>query len=192
MLYGKTTHVLVCMKEYLDVVDEMGNPTGQIIERNIAHQKGIRHRTSHVWLFRKKENNIEILLQKRSPQKDSFPNCFDISTAGHIPAGDSFLDSAIREAKEELGIDLVKEKCIDCGIRTFEYKGNFHQKPFHDVQVSKIFAYECNQDLFDFQTEEIQNVCWMKYQDVIFGVEHHLWEHCIYLEELKMIEKAWL
>ena len=35
--------------EYLDIVDEMGNPTGEIVEREYAHRHGIRHRTSHVW-----------------------------------------------------------------------------------------------------------------------------------------------
>ncbi|MGN1182202.1 MAG: hypothetical protein ACI4SR_04275 [Faecalibacillus sp.] len=40
--------------EYLDIVDEKGNPTGQIIERQEAHKKGIRHRTSHVWILRKR------------------------------------------------------------------------------------------------------------------------------------------
>ena len=42
--------------EYLDVVDENGVPTGQIVERIMAHEKGIRHRTSHVWIFRKRNN----------------------------------------------------------------------------------------------------------------------------------------
>lgn len=41
--------------EYLDIVDEMGNPTGEIVEREYAHRHGIRHRTSHVWLLRKKQ-----------------------------------------------------------------------------------------------------------------------------------------
>ena len=38
--------------ELLDVVDENGIPTGETVERSIAHAKGIRHRTSHVWLLR--------------------------------------------------------------------------------------------------------------------------------------------
>ena len=73
------------MKELLDIVDELGNPTGKVVEREIAHQKGIRHRTSHVWLVRKRNNKVQVLLQKRSHNKDSFPDCYDISSAGHIP-----------------------------------------------------------------------------------------------------------
>lgn len=36
--------------ELLDIVDENGCPTGETVERETAHRKGIRHRTSHVWL----------------------------------------------------------------------------------------------------------------------------------------------
>ena len=76
---------------------------GKTIEREIAHQQGILHRTAHVWLLRKKQQKIQILLQKRSHFKDSFPDCYDISSAGHIPTGVDFIPSAIRELKEELG-----------------------------------------------------------------------------------------
>ncbi len=69
-------------EEYLDIVNEKGEPTGETIERNTAHTLGIRHRTSHVWLLRKKEGMIQILLQKRSDNKDSHPGCYDISSAG--------------------------------------------------------------------------------------------------------------
>ena len=63
------------MKEFLDIVNEKGMPTGQIVDRDTAHLKGIWHRTSHVWLVRKKNGIIQILLQKRSMIK-SFPGCY--------------------------------------------------------------------------------------------------------------------
>ena len=83
--------------ELFDVVDENGMPTGEIIERSEAHRLGKPHRTSHVWIVRKKGERVEILLQKRCEQKDSYPGCYDISSAGHIPAGDDFEESALRE-----------------------------------------------------------------------------------------------
>ena len=45
--------------EILDICDELGNPTGKTVEREIAHQQGILHRTAHVWILRKKENKKE-------------------------------------------------------------------------------------------------------------------------------------
>lgn len=46
------------MAEFLDIVNENGLPTGQIVERSIAHLKGIWHRTSHVWLVRRKQEAV--------------------------------------------------------------------------------------------------------------------------------------
>ena len=65
--------------EYLDIVDENGVPTGKIAERTAAHKQGLRHRTSHVWILRERAGKVEVLLQKRSQNKDSFPGCYDIS-----------------------------------------------------------------------------------------------------------------
>lgn len=58
--------------EILDICDELGNPTGKTVERKIAHQQGILHRTAHVWILRKKENKIQILLTKRSDKRIRF------------------------------------------------------------------------------------------------------------------------
>lgn len=90
--------------ELLDVVDEYGCPTGQKIGRSIAHSEGIRHRTAHVWIVRRTDEGTEVLLQKRSMNKDSFPGRYDTSSAGHIQAGAEPKESAIRELREELGI----------------------------------------------------------------------------------------
>ena len=60
--------------EYLDVVDETGRPTGQTVARSVAHAQGIRHRTAHVWLVRRRAGRLQVLLQRRSENKDStFP-----------------------------------------------------------------------------------------------------------------------
>ena len=42
--------------EILDICDEFGNPTGKVEDREIIHQEGLLHRTAHVWLLRKKNN----------------------------------------------------------------------------------------------------------------------------------------
>lgn len=97
--------------EYLDIVDENGEPTGVIKERSKVHAEGDLHRTSHVWIVRDNDKGgWDVLLQKRSQNKDSFPGCYDISSAGHIPAGDDYIESALRELKEELGIDAKPEE----------------------------------------------------------------------------------
>ncbi|MCR5262231.1 MAG: NUDIX domain-containing protein, partial [Clostridiales bacterium] len=90
--------------EYLDICGENGEPTGETVSRAEAHSRGILHRTAHVWIVRKTGEGREVLLQKRSMDKDSFPGRWDTSSAGHIPAGEEPLGSALRELSEELGI----------------------------------------------------------------------------------------
>ena len=79
--------------EYIDIVDEQGNPTGEKVERSIAHSQGIRHRTAHIWIVRKVNGRYQVLMQKRAMNKESFPGMFDTSSAGHIQAGDEPLES---------------------------------------------------------------------------------------------------
>ena len=60
-------------KEILDIVDDNGQPTGEVIDRVTAHREGILHRTSHVWLVRIKDGRQQVLLQKRSEVAMTFP-----------------------------------------------------------------------------------------------------------------------
>lgn len=178
--------------EILDIVDEQGVPTGEKIERNKAHELGIAHRTSHVWIIREKNDKIQVLLQKRSEMKDSYPGRYDISSAGHIPAGVNFIPSALRELKEELGYEAKEEQLIYCGKRRFQFDQIFHGRPFHDNQVSGIYALWLDREPEDFilQTEEVAEVRWFDFEDCVQKVKQNQIPHCIYLEELQMVEKA--
>lgn len=186
------SYIEVVHMEYLDIVDENGVPTGQTVEREKAHAEGIMHRTSHVWLVRKRGKRIEILLQKRCDTKDSFPGCYDISSAGHIPAGVDFAPSAVRELKEELGIDATEEELIFCGDCTLNSDDVFHGKPYHDRQYYRVFALWCDREESEFalQAEEVAAVRWMELSEAIAAVQGNAIPHCIYPEELFMVKEA--
>ena len=94
-----------------------GTPTGTIVERGVAHSEGRCHGTAHIWIARANEKSgCEVLLQKRSAWKDSNPGCYDISSAGHLSAGDTYLEGALREIGEELGIHAEAEELRDLGL----------------------------------------------------------------------------
>ena len=177
--------------EYFDVVDENGKPTGEIVERKEAHAKGIKHRTSHVWIMRKKDNKMQILLQKRCESKDSFPGCYDISSAGHIHHGDDFRTSAIRELKEELGVDIAPEKLIDCGLIRIHFDEVFYGKEFIDNQVSQVYLLWLDREESEFvvQKEEIDSVKWMDFEECKKAVVENTIPNFIILDELKMLEE---
>ena len=178
--------------EILDIVDKSGNPTGQTVEREKAHEKGIMHRTSHVWLLRKKHGKIQILLQKRSETKESFPGCYDISSAGHIPAGMGFVESAIRELQEELGISASHDELVFCGDRIVIWDDCFFGIPFHDRQYSRVFILwrDIDEEGFKLRKEEVDSVLWMDLDECIAAVGNNQIKHCIYPEELIMVKNA--
>lgn len=182
------------MKEFLDIVDETGQPTGEIVDRETAHAKGVLHRTSHVWLARKKNGKIQILLQKRAKHKSSFPGCYDISSAGHIPAGDSYEISALRELKEELGVKAEEKDLIYCGDRKVIWDDVFFGKPFHDRQISRVFLLWLDREESEFtiQEEEVDSVLWMDFEQCYAGVQNGLFQNCIVLEELQMLMSAFV
>lgn len=182
------------MKEFLDIVDETGQPTGEIVDRETAHAKGVLHRTSHVWLARKKNGKIQILLQKRAKHKSSFPGCYDISSAGHIPAGDSYEISALRELKEELGVQAEEKDLIYCGDRKVIWDDVFFGKPFHDRQISRVFLLWLDREESEFtiQEEEVDSVLWMDFEQCYAGVQNGLFQNCIVLEELQMLMSAFV
>ena len=178
--------------EILDIVDENGLPTGQTVERTLAHAQGIRHRTAHVWLLRRRNGKVQVLLQKRSENKDSFPGCYDISSAGHIPAGVDFAESALRELREELGVTLEPSALMLCGNRLSRKDDVFHGQPFHDDQYSRVFAawYDAEEADFALQKEEVSAVRWMDLAECMEKVATHAMPHCIRPEELTMIKNA--
>ncbi|MEK6958786.1 MAG: NUDIX domain-containing protein [archaeon] len=89
--------------ELVDLLDNKGNKTGKMALKSEAHKKGLWHEAVHLWIFNDKG---EILLQHRCPEKVLFPNLWDISVAGHMGAGEDPGNVALREAKEELGLNL--------------------------------------------------------------------------------------
>ena len=154
--------------EYFDICDESGSPTGEIIDRETAHRDGILHRTAHVWIVRKKTQGYDILLQKRSMEKDSFPGLYDTSSAGHIPTGSEPLPSAIRELQEELGIAAKPEQLIYAGSFRIQYEEKFHGQIFRDNEVTKVYVYQEPVDIKELilQKSEVDEVRWFDLEEV--------------------------
>ena len=118
--------------EYLDVLDKSGAKTGESKPRNLVHRDGDWHRTVHVWIINSRK---EILLQKRSQQREKYPNMWHISAAGHVLAGDDSVTAAIKEVKEELGINIEAKdiKLLFSTHKSSSPKPEFIENEFQDV-----------------------------------------------------------
>lgn len=93
------------MKNAIDVLDESGLRTGEILSRSDIHRLGKLHRVVHLYLF---DTKGRLLLQRRSSTVDHFPGALTISVLGHVDAGESSMDTAERELEEELGLSREK------------------------------------------------------------------------------------
>ena len=80
-------------------------PTGKVKKRSQVHKDGDWHRSMHLWIYQfdSANENVRVLLQRRSPYKDTHPDMLDVSCAGHVNAGDDILETTMREMEEELG-----------------------------------------------------------------------------------------
>lgn len=185
--------------ELLDVRREDGSLTGEVRERTIAHENGDLHGTAHVWIVRRTAQGAwEVLLQKRSRNKDSFPGCYDASSAGHIPAGSDYRESALRELEEELGITAAEEDLKEAFMHLGYAEAEFYGEPFKNAEVSMVYVYEREVDItrLKLQQEEVESVCWMEYETILKEVREETErgsceKYCIFFDEFEQLGK-WL
>lgn len=123
------------MEELIDVLNEKGDLTGEVVSREIIHRLGLWHRSNHVWIINSKG---ELLIQQRSKQKINHGGFWDVSAAGHISAGEIGIDSALREVNEELGIQIKKNNLKYLGVTTRKNivnNGTYLDNEFVDVYI---------------------------------------------------------
>ena len=91
-------------EEIFDVVNE----ADEIIDRrprHEVHRLGLKHRAVHVLVF---NGRGEVFLQKRSLKKDTAAGLWDSSASGHLNAGEDYDACAIRELREEIGLNVAE------------------------------------------------------------------------------------
>ncbi|MGE4517966.1 MAG: NUDIX domain-containing protein [Desulfobacteraceae bacterium] len=93
--------------ELIEIIDKNHKPTGMVKSRDEVHRKGYIHKTVHVWVV---SPDNQILIQKRAKTKLTHPEMWDVSCAGHVSAGDTSLETAVKELYEETGIKASPSK----------------------------------------------------------------------------------
>jgi isopentenyldiphosphate isomerase len=142
-------------EEMFDIYDKQMNWLG-VAPRSEVHAKGLWHRTFQCWIVSCEQPEPVLLLQLRSPDKDLFPSLLDISSAGHLAAGETIRDG-VRELEEELGLKVDFDDLISCGMYAEEDLLSDH---LIDRELCHIFVYRCDQPLIDYtlQPDEVSGI----------------------------------
>jgi len=94
--------------EVLDVVDDHDEVIGRTTRHEI-HERGLKHRAVHVLLFNLRD---ELFVQRRAATKDTFPRRYDSSASGHLDSGENYDACAVRELREELGLEVHPQELV--------------------------------------------------------------------------------
>ena len=168
-------------------------PVAEVQERDTVHRLGLLHATVHMWVVRTNEaGKREVLLQKRSRNKDSNPGCWDLSSAGHIAAGDERLHAAVRELREELGIRAEPGELTYIGHTRRKTMKPFYGKMWLDNQISYVYLYqgEVEIDRITLQEEEVEEVRWMEPEEVFRRLEDPHFKNCLNPEEIELLMQS--
>jgi len=148
------------MSELFDELDENGNLTGNVIDRDKAHKVGAWHRAVLLCII----NSMgQVFMQKRSATKKLWGGCWDVACGGHIEAGEFGLPSIIREAREELGIELIPSDIhyVSC-IRSDNKTDKRWDRHFNEYYIAFI---DLDVGAIKTQAGEVDEVRWMDYAD---------------------------
>lgn len=135
------------MKELIDLYSVDREFTGMTAVRGDVLPDDMYCLVVHVCIF---NSNGEMLIQKRSKEKERWPGMWDLSVCGCVRAGETSRDAGVREAKEELGLDIDFD--THRPILTINFEKGFDD--FYtieaDIDISEL----------DLQQNEVDEVKW--------------------------------
>src|SRR5947208_10067757 len=132
--------------EIFDVVNDGDEVIGRA-SRDEVHRRGWMHRATHVLVF---NSRGKVFLQKRSLKKDRQPGLWDSSASGHLDCGEDYDACAVRELREEIGLELSAPP-----RRLFKLAAGAQTDQEH------VWVYRCEAEgPFKLNQEEIQGGGW--------------------------------
>ena len=148
--------------EKWDLYTKYREKTGKVQIRGEQIPKDFYHLVVHVWIRNRKG---EYLISQRSGSRPTFPLMWEC-VGGSVLMGESSIDGALREAKEEVGLDLKPEngKLLFTKLRGTDDK--YGSKKFNDIMDVWLFEYDGDLHLEDATTDEVADCRWMTVSEI--------------------------
>lgn len=139
--------------EIWDLYDRYRNIIGEHIRGKELPENGF-HLVVHIWV---KNSKGQYLISQRSESRKSNPLMWECC-GGSVLKGENSLNGALREAKEEVGIELQpnRGKIIFSRIREYVNGENFN-----DILDVWLFEYDGDINLNNATTDEVEQAMWL-------------------------------
>ena len=124
--------------EAVDVLNEQGQPTGAVSDITTIHAHGWIHSGVHVGLY---TSNGQVVLERRSSNIIFNPGLWDLSFGGVVRSAEEPEAAVIREASEELGIDLKRSSLQKLFVLNYDHyvpHYGFHNHNFTHTYIAQI------------------------------------------------------
>ena len=148
--------------EVWDLYTKYREKTGKEHIRGEKIPEGCYHLVVHVWI---RNNKGEYLISQRSADRPAFPLMWEC-VGGSVIKGESSIEGAIREVKEEVGLDLEQEagKLLFSKIRGTDVK--YECKAYNDIMDVWLFNYSGEVQLETAITNEVADCKWMTVSEI--------------------------
>ena len=145
--------------ELWDLYNEKRERMGQTHVRGEAIPSGLYHLVVHVWIRNAKG---EYLISQRSADRPTFPLMWEC-VGGSALAGEDSLAAALRETKEEVGIELDRARGM---LAHSVIRKEINGKRFADILDVWVFEYDGDADLDAATTREVAQTQWMSRTEI--------------------------
>lgn len=140
--------------EFWDLYTEDRKPIGKTHLRGNKIPDNKYHLVVHVWI---RNSEGKFLISQRAANRPTFPLMWEC-VGGSVLKGESSIRGAVREAKEEVGVDLSPEK----GRIVFsKVRKEIDGKKFNDILDVWLFQYDGDVSLKNATTDEVKQVAWL-------------------------------
>ena len=146
--------------ELWDLYTEDRQCTGEEHIRGNELPENLYHLVVHVWI---KNSKGEYLVSQRSTNRPAFPLMWEC-VGGSVLKGESSIEGAIREAKEEVGVELQPNngKLVFSKVRKI-----VDGKKFNDILDVWLFQYDDEVLLKNATTDEVEKTVWMNRSEIL-------------------------